>query len=233
MTVQRRKCEALGTVLALHKPPTCGNIHPAYQNQFNPSSTLVTMASSTFPTGPSPFPFLDLPPDIRLHIYTNCSAFTLLQLAQTSRPLRRELTTNTSLLASSPGYTPSSSTSLSPLTIHNITLIPTPPERDLFYRLHVLEGRACLDAYRIIQLDKGPDVEPTWELNVMDKQGRMVPLEGRRVCCDVCTRVVGVRKWVRRYPNGGEYGRGLVMGIWRGECRCGKGARVTWSRPAV
>ncbi|RPA84451.1 hypothetical protein BJ508DRAFT_323715 [Ascobolus immersus RN42] len=75
------------------------------------------------PTTEAPhLPLFALPPELRLEIYTHCSAFTLLHLSHTSPILRREINSYPAIIARSFGYEPSASKFLSS---HHITKIST------------------------------------------------------------------------------------------------------------
>ncbi|RPA84445.1 hypothetical protein BJ508DRAFT_38405 [Ascobolus immersus RN42] len=82
---------------------------------------------------PATVSFLSLPTELRLCIFEECTAFTLLRVSQTCTTLRAELNSLPSLLAQSYGYTPYTGTCTkgnekSILTIANISKILTPIE---------------------------------------------------------------------------------------------------------
>ncbi|RPA78322.1 hypothetical protein BJ508DRAFT_416570 [Ascobolus immersus RN42] len=102
---------------------------------------------------------LTLPPELRLDIYRQCSAFTLLQLSHTCTHLRSEINACPAIIRAAPGlscsysrrclpvadyaqprlpsHSASSSSPLPNLSILNIKHISDPSEHDLFWRLHV------------------------------------------------------------------------------------------------
>ncbi|RPA84446.1 hypothetical protein BJ508DRAFT_38407 [Ascobolus immersus RN42] len=87
------------------------------------------------PTPPAPARLLLLPPELRLEIYSHCTAFTLLLLSQTCTALRAEINSVPDILLRSYGYapsppcpSPSGSAAGGIVTIKNIARIQTAEE---------------------------------------------------------------------------------------------------------
>ncbi|RPA78233.1 hypothetical protein BJ508DRAFT_156600 [Ascobolus immersus RN42] len=104
-----------------------------------------TESSTT--TRPKHFPLLQLPPELRLVIYTHCSAFTLLNMSHTCRALRNELTVSSPHVQRSPGFrlAPDYRIPCSFLTILNIAGVPSPLEAKLVSQLFRLYPRMRCD----------------------------------------------------------------------------------------
>ncbi|RPA80960.1 hypothetical protein BJ508DRAFT_376706 [Ascobolus immersus RN42] len=95
---------------------------------------------------PVPFRFTHLPFELRLSIYSNCTAFSLLQLSRSSYQLRYEILRNPKLYLNSDGYRPAPTGTTYPpshqlrplpvvqlwrLTLKQIDFISDPAERRL------------------------------------------------------------------------------------------------------
>ncbi|RPA87075.1 hypothetical protein BJ508DRAFT_95717 [Ascobolus immersus RN42] len=85
------------------------------------------------------FPLLDLPTELRLEIYSQCSALTLLQLSHTCASLNAEINSRPSIFKKAPGYRTNNQHTTTPALKLKIT--------DIYRATHISEKSLITKLY--------------------------------------------------------------------------------------
>ncbi|RPA85972.1 hypothetical protein BJ508DRAFT_373165 [Ascobolus immersus RN42] len=138
---------------------------------------------------PTTFTLLSLPVEMRLEIYRQCSALTLLVLAATAKSLRSEILQNPAICRQAFGYTAnpgdwwpeSDGSNVSTFSIRNIATVPSADDRTFLYK-------------KLLRWDPPDSFIP-----VRTSAAHRAPLLGKNYgCCVGCLDVVGLGEFDRK-----------------------------------
>ncbi|RPA83354.1 hypothetical protein BJ508DRAFT_413550 [Ascobolus immersus RN42] len=169
--------------------------------------------------------FFRLPVELRLEVYTHCSALTLLQLAHTSTTLYHEINTHPSIVRSSYGYFQNYNKPFRNWHRYRHREFPKlQPSETQVQTEEASEEQAAFTSISLLDIEKVTDdelpliarlhgVEKSNERNwSRDAKGHRV---GRRLVCEFCHNIV------REYPTK-AYGQfALPFIVWEKNCLCG------------